>query len=171
MGNLKLTCTAALALALAACGGEQKTGAVEKAPATLAAGLYEVNAEVLQLASTDQTTPATKLKQGDKQVIRACVAADGKPAPELLAEDGDDCTIKNSYIRNGRMSAQMSCTREGKNGPVMPAMMGSFKADSFEGEITTLTYFTGDGDYRMTRKISAKRIGDCPPAGAPETTS
>jgi hypothetical protein len=44
----------------------------------------------------------------------------------------------------------------------MPAMMGSFRADSFEGEITTLTYLTKDGDYRMNRKISAKRVGDCP---------
>ena len=39
----------------------------------------------------------------------------------------------------------------------MPAMMGSFTADSFEGEITSLTYFVEDGDYRMVRKISAKR--------------
>ena len=44
-------------------------------------------------------------------------------------------------------------------------MMGSFKADSFEGEITQLSYFIEDGDYRMTRKVSAKRIGDCPAAG------
>ena len=96
-------------------------------------------------------------------MIRACVAADGKPAPELLAEaEGDKCEIKSSYIRNGRMSAQMSCTREGNSGYVMPAMMGSYTAGGFEGEISTLTYFNADGDYRMTRKVTAKRIGDCP---------
>ncbi len=89
-----------------------------------------------------------------------------EPDPALHAEEGDECTIKNSYIRNGRMSAQMTCQREGMSGEVMPAMMGSFKADSFEGDITSLTYFIEDGDYRMTRKISAKRIGDCPAAGA-----
>lgn len=168
MRILKLTCTASLALALAACGGEQKTEAVEKAPAKLAAGLYELSSEVTQLASTDQTKPATKLKPGDKQVIRACVSADGKPAPELLAEEGDDCTIKNSYIRSGRMSAQMSCKREGLRGEVMPAMMGSFTADGFEGDITTMTYFIQEGDYRMVRKISAKRVGDCPAGGVAE---
>ena len=48
----------------------------------------------------------------------------------------------------------------------MPAMMGSFTADGFEGEINTLTYFYAEGDYRMARKITAKRIGDCPAAGA-----
>ena len=71
---------------LAACGGEKAAPVAEEAPATLAAGLYEVSSEVTQLASTDNSTPATKLKLGDKGTIQACVAADGKPAPELLAE-------------------------------------------------------------------------------------
>jgi hypothetical protein len=159
---------ASVSLALAACGGEEKQeAAVEEVPATLAAGLYEVSAEVTQLASTDNTTPATKLKLGDKGVIKACVAADGKPEPALLAEaEGDKCEIKNSYIHNGRMSAQMSCTRSGESGYVMPAMMGSFSKGGFEGEISTLTYFVADGDYRMTRKVTAKRVGDCPAEGA-----
>ena len=56
----------------------------------------------------------------------------------------------------------MSCTREGLAGSVMPAMNGSFSADGFEGEVTTLTYFVENGDYRLTRKLTAKRIGDCP---------
>ncbi len=162
MGMIKLTPALGLTLLLAACGGE-KPAPVEEVPATLAAGLYEVSSEVTQLTSTDNSTPATKLKLGDKGTIKACVAADGKPAPELLADvEGDKCEIKNSYIRNGRMSAQMSCTREGSSGPVMPAMMGSFSADGFEGEVSTLTYFYAEGDYRMTRKITAKRVGDCP---------
>jgi hypothetical protein len=166
----KLVCVSGLALALAACGGEKKDEAATAAaaiPAKLAGGLYEVSAEVTQLASTDNTTPAAKMKLGDKQVIKACVSADGQPDPTLLAEtEGDKCEIKNSYIRNGRMSAQMSCTREGHSGYVMPAMMGSYSADGFEGEVTTLTYFVENGDYRLTRKISAKRIGDCPAEGA-----
>ena len=168
MGMSRFACIGGLALALAACGGEQKQEkAAEEVPATLAAGLYEVTSEVTALASTDNTTPAIKVKQGDKFAAKACVAPDGKPAPELLADAaGDKCEIKNSYIRNGRMSAQMSCVRAGKNGPVMPAMIGSFTADSFEGEVSSLTYFPDDGDYRMTRKISAKRVGDCPAAPA-----
>lgn len=167
MGFRKLVCASGLALALAACGGggKQEQATVEQTPATLAAGLYELNAEVTQLASTDNTTPATKLKQGDKLVTRACVTDDGKPAPELLAEGGDKCELKNSYIRNGRMTAEMSCSREGKSGSVMPAMSGKFSKEGFEGEVTTLTYFVDDGDYRLTRKITAKRVGDCPAEG------
>jgi hypothetical protein len=153
-----------MALVLTACGGEKKEEAAAAAavPAKLAGGLYEVSANVTQLSSTDNSTPATKLKQGETQVVKACVSADGQPDPALLAEAGDKCEIKNSYIRNGRMSAQMSCTRDGHLGYVMPAMMGSYSAEGFEGEINTLTYFNEDGDYRLTRKITAKRLGDCP---------
>ena len=133
MGMSRFACIGGLALALAACGGEQKQEkAAEEVPATLAAGLYEVTSEVTALASTDNTTPAIKVKQGDKFAAKACVAPDGKPAPELLADAaGDKCEIKNSYIRNGRMSAQMSCTRDGHLGYVMPAMMGSYSAGGF----------------------------------------
>lgn len=165
MGRITLMPVAGLALLLAACGGE-KPAPVEEAAPKLNAGLYELSSEVTQLTSTDRTTPATKLTQGAKEVIKACVSANGVPAPELLAEEGDKCEVKNSYIRNGRMNAEMSCTRDSQSGPIMPAMNGSFKADSFEGEIITLTYFTKDGDYRMTRKVSAKRIGDCPAESA-----
>ena len=166
MRALKWAPVLGAAMMLAACGGEKPAPKAEAAEA-LQAGLYEVTSEVTALASTDKTTPFTKLKQGDKTTVKACVSADGKPAPELFAEaEGDKCEIKNSYIRYGRLSAQMSCTRDGKRGEVMPAMMGSFTGDSFEGEITQLTYFIEDGDYRMTRKVSAKRIGDCPAGGA-----
>jgi hypothetical protein len=165
MGMIKLMPVIGLAMVLAGCGGQQKAAPVEEeAAAKLSPGLYEISYEVTSLASTDKSTPATKLKQGDKGVIKACVAADSKPAPELLGEEGDTCEIKNDYIHNGRMSAQMSCTRTGTNGLVMPAMMGSFTADGIEGEISTLTYINEDGDYRLVRQVKAKRIGDCPAA-------
>lgn len=167
MGMMRLCGVAGLALALAACGGEapRQEEAAQKPPETLAAGLYEVSAEVTALASTDKTTPATKLKLGDKVMTRACVGAGGKPDPALLAdEEGDKCEIKNSYVRYGRMSAQMSCTRGDMQGLVMPAMAGSYGDGTFEGDINTLTYFVADGDYRMTRKVTAKRVGDCPAA-------
>jgi hypothetical protein len=171
MGVSKLICVSGLVLAVAACGGGEQDKAAEEVPATLAAGLYELNAEVTQLASTDNSTPATKLKQGDKLVTRACVGADGKPAPELLAEAGDKCEQNSGYIRNGRMTIELSCRREGENGSVMPAMNGNFTKDAFEGEITSLTYFVENGDYRMTRKVTAKRIGDCPAQAPAEKTA
>lgn len=168
MGMRKFGGVMGLVLMLAACGSEapkKEEAATDEAPETLPAGLYEVSAEVTALSSTDKSTPATKLKQGDKQVVKACVGEGGKPEPALLAEEGDKCEVKNSYIHYGRMSAQMSCTREGVSGLVMPAMNGSYSKDGFEGDINTLTYFSADGDYRMTRKVTAKRVGDCPAGG------
>ena len=94
------------AIMLAACGGE-KPATVEAAAATMTDGFYELSSEVTALSSTDNTTPATPLKVGDKQTIKACVVG-GKPRPEFFAEMGrspDKCEIKNSYIRNGRLSA------------------------------------------------------------------
>ena len=168
--NLMPVVTAAMLLA--ACGnGEKDAPAKEEAPAKLAGGLYELTSEVTLLESTDKTTPATKLAKGAKTSVQACVTDKGVPAPELLAEEGDKCEIKNSYVNYGRISAQMSCSRSGRSGYVMPAMMGSFKADSFEGTVNTLTYFVETGDYRMERKVSAKRIGDCPAGGAAEKAS
>ena len=38
---------------------------------------------------------------------------------------------------------------------------GSFKADRFEAKLSTATYFTGSGDYAMTRTFTGKRVGSC----------
>ena len=57
------------AMMLAACGGETQAPAPEEAAAKLTPGLYELTSEVTALSSTDNTTPSTKLKLGDKSVI------------------------------------------------------------------------------------------------------
>jgi len=48
-------------------------------------------------------------------------------------------------------------------------LLAELRARGFEGDITTLSYFTKDGDYRLVRKVSARRIGDCPAGGAAPT--
>lgn len=153
---------------LGGCGsGGGDAPAKTAAAAKLGAGLYEVTAEVASLTSTDKTTPATKLKQGDAVVAKACVAADGAPDAALVGEAGDKCTVPSSYARNGRMSVQLVCQRAGDGGNVMVTMDGKFTADGFDGAAQTETQFIGTGDYRMTRKLTAKRVGDCPAAAAP----
>jgi len=156
--------TATLAM-LAACGSEApKPAAVEK-PKTMVAGEYEVVSEVTKLASADKSTPATTLKMGDKQVIRACVAADGTPDPAMFVEAGDACSVTNSYLRSGRLSVQYTCNRPGK-GELYPNADGNFTADGYKALVTVASAFTGDGDYTLTRTLTAKRVGACPAAGA-----
>ena len=159
-----LAATTAVAL-LGGCGEEARAPvATEKAKA-LSAGEYEISSEIATLASADKSTPATSAKVGDKAVTRACVAADGALDPAMFVDAGDKCSAQSSYVRSGRMSIQYSCDRPGR-GKVYPAADGSFTADGFEAVVTVGTSFSGDGDYNLTRKLTAKRVGDCPAEGA-----
>ena len=150
---------------LAACGQEAARPVAAEVPKTLPAGEYEVAGEVTKLASADKTTPATRLKPGDKATLRACVAADGTPDPAMFVEAGDKCTVNNSYGRSGRMSVQYTCQRAGK-GDVFVNADGNYKADSFEAVVVAASAFSGTGDYNLTRRLTARRIGACPGSAA-----
>ena len=158
---MRMMIIATLVAATAACGGEaSKPAAVEK-PKAMVAGEYEVLSEVTMLASADKSAPSTKLKQGDKQTIRACVAADGTPDPAMFVEAGDKCSVNNSYARSGRLSVQYTCNRAGK-GDIDLNADGNFTADGYKVLVTGGSSFPGDGDYNLTRTLTARRIGDCP---------
>ena len=53
-------------------------------------------------------------------------------------------------------------------GNLYPAADGNYTADGFEAVVNMSTAFAGSGDYRMTRRLTARRTGDCPPGGAPK---
>lgn len=158
--------SALAALLLTGCGGEDQAPKEDSPPASLTPGEYEVSSEILTLASTDKTTPFTKLKQGETAVVKACVAKDGTPDPALFAEAGDKCQPSSAYVSNGRITIQLKCTRDGKTGEVRPSFEGNFTLDGFSGDAQGLTYFVEDGDYRYTSKVTARRTGDCPAAAA-----
>jgi hypothetical protein len=163
---------AAAASLLAACGGEapeqqqQQETAERAAPA---AGEYEASWTVASLRSTDKTTPATDVAEGATGTTRGCVSEDGEIDPALFALAGEQCTPSNTYVRGGRVSMQLDCRREGLSGQILQSVTASSTADSIEGEVTTSTYLTGEGDYAMTRTVTARRVGECPPAGSAET--
>jgi len=150
---------------LAACASETPTSdAPAEAAKSLTPGEYAMTSTVTAFRATDGTTPASKAKVGDLTVTKACVAPDGTLDPAIFAALDEKCSATNAYIRGGRMSLQLSCTRPDAPGQIMPGMDGKFTADHFEGTSTTTTYLTGPGDYALTRTVSAKRIGECPPA-------
>ena len=162
---MRIMIMAALAVATAGCGNGAPKAAAVKKPKTLVAGEYEVASEVTKLASTDQSTPATSVKLGDKAVVRACVAADGTPDPAMFVEAGDSCTATNSYVRSGRLSVQYTCTRAGK-GELYPNADGNYTSDGYKAVVTVGSSFAGDGDYTLTKTLTAKRVGACPAGGA-----
>ena len=161
---IRLLMAAGTVAMLAGCGSEAPKPAKVEKPKTMVAGEYEIVSEVTKLVSTDKSTPATTLKLGDSQVIRACVAADGTPDPKMFVEEGDICTANHSYGRSGRMSVQYTCNRAGK-GELYPNADGNYTADGYKALVTVASAFAGDGDYALTRTLTAKRIGDCPAAG------
>ena len=154
--------------ALAACSGEAPTENVVEARANaLQPGEYEFTVVVDSVRSTDNTTPATNLKvaaEGEEtEKVRMCVAKDGAIDPLIFAEAGDECTPSSTYMRGGRMSLQFNCSRP-KRGQLTQLVDGNFTANSFEAKVLTSSYFSGDGDYAMSRAISGTRVGDCPAA-------
>lgn len=159
----KLIIAAGAVLLVSACSNEAPVKQQEEASASLAGGQYEASWKVASLTSVDKTTPATNLKQDASGTTLACIAADGTIDPALFAEDGDSCTAKNPYVRNGRIGLDLICKREGTSGEVRQSVSGSFKTDTLDAEVSTTTYLSGAGDYAMTRTISAKRVGECPP--------
>ena len=153
---------------LAACSDDTARQAKKEAKAdALQPGEYEVTDKVDDLRSTDNTTPATAMKvaaAGEASpTSRICVGKDGAIDPKVFAEAGDQCSPTGSYMRGGRLSYQFSCTRAGKGG-LGQLVDGKFTADSFEASVSTSTYFGGPGDYALSRTLTGKRVGDCPPA-------
>ena len=155
---------------LGACSDDSANAPKEEAPAaSLKPGEYEITAKVDALRSTDNSTPATASKaDGPPTVTRTCVAADGEIEPGAFAESDEQCTATDSYVRGGRLNMQLKCNRAGKGG-VMAMADGKFTADSFTAQVLTSTYFSGPGDYELTRTVTGKRVGECPPAGDPAT--
>ncbi|MCA1653230.1 MAG: DUF3617 domain-containing protein [Sphingomonadales bacterium] len=127
----------------------------------LKAGEYEVTAKVTSLASTDKSTPATKLKIGDSTRTKGCVGEDGTPAPALFVDVGDVCKVNSSYTSGAILNLQLTCTRKSNPGYVTSAVDGSFTADAFKATVTTGTSFYGNGDYQMVRELTGKRVGVC----------
>ena len=153
---------------MAGCSAEPAPApkAEEAQAAALQPGGYAISVQVDDVHSTDKTTPITKAKPSDPPTVRrACVAAVGGIDGEAFSDPGDKCATSSSYLRNGRLSLQLTCSRPDK-GPVMQLADGSFKADSFTAKLTTATYFNGPGDYQMTRTLTGKRVGECSAASA-----
>ena len=155
---------APLALLLASCGGEApKEEAATKPPTAMPMGAWEVTATVAKLQSTDNSTPATKRKQGETWTRKACLAKPEDLA-KLLLPEGENCTAVSNYARQGRINSAFTCRVAGK-GDHTPTVAGLYTADTFEAEVSTASMFSGDGDYQMTETMQGKRLGDCAAAG------
>ena len=151
-----------LCVAVAACGGggEEKKKAEGQA-ANMAAGQWETTHEVTAMRSADKTEPALKAAVGDKETGAACIEAGKEATPDaaLFAGPGNKCSYKNTYIRNGRITASLSCRRAGIDGELMMTVEGKYTGTTFEGTVSTQSYLPGRGDFEMSRKMSGRQTG------------
>jgi hypothetical protein len=155
------------AIALAACSENPQTSAAEAATRaeSISGGQWQTVAEVTELRSTDSGAPKIDTPAGTKIEASLCLAeADAaKPSPALFVGADYDCTYSNFYMRNGRINAQMQCSRDGLQGNIGMNVTGTFTADSFEGKLETLSYLHTDGDVEIKSNLIGRRAGDCQP--------
>lgn len=163
--------TGALALALAACGGGGETETEEAAADpvdTMLPGAFAITTEVTSLDSTDGGEPATNAEMGGTTTTNVCVGEDGLLPAAAFGEDGDNCTVENPYIRRGKVRQTLVCQRDGASGQIRLQVDAEFTGETLDGTVRSSTFFADDGDYSMTRTISAQRTGDCTAAEADE---
>jgi hypothetical protein len=158
-------------LVLAACSeGAAPTKQDAEAPPAeqLSAGQWEMTTEVTRLTPRDKGAPAIKTPEGSRSTTSSCVAeADvKKPQPALFAPEGSECSYRDIYMSGGRLNATLACSRAGLGGTIATNVNGSFTATTFEGDATSETSLSGDGDVRIDAKLTGRRTGDCTAAPA-----
>ena len=158
-------------LVLAACSeGAAPTKQEGEAPAAqqLSAGQWEMTTEITKLTQRDKGAPAITTPEGSRSTTSSCVAAaDVKnPPPALFAPEGTECSYRDIYMSGGRLNATLGCTRAGLGGTIATNVNGSFTATTFEGNATTETSLSGEGDVRIDAKLTGRRTGDCTAAPA-----
>ena len=164
----RIACT--MVLILAACGG----GGTEKKAATkaasLAAGQWQLTAEVTAFRKADQGPPQLNTPVGTRTTESVCVGA-GRPPATLFSGADYECRYGNYYARRGRMNVTMLCRREGLTGDIPITSDGTFQADSLEYVRDLRTSLSGSGDVQITSRVTGRRTGECPPEPAGDNAS
>ena len=158
---MRILILASVCLAAGCGGAEEKAADAPAAAASMGAGQWETSFETTAFRSTDGKTPLIKAAVGDKANSSACLAAgsESKPEPAVLVGPDYKCTYQpGSYIKSGRLNAQLNCTRDGK-GPINISLSGTSTADTLDATAETTSFLAGDGDFTMKQKIVAKRTG------------
>ncbi len=168
---MRFIALAPLLVVVAACSeGAAPTKQEAEAPAAeqLSAGQWEMTTEVTRLTQRDKGAPAINMPEGSRSTTSSCVAeADvKKPQPALFAQEGSECSYRDIYMRGGRLNATLACSRAGLGGTIATNVNGSFTATTFDGDATTETSLSGEGDVRIDAKLTGRRIGDCTAAPA-----
>ena len=139
-------------LLVTACGGEAEPVKEEsKARLTqLEAGQFTLDSEVTNLSSVDDGAPAINTPVGTKANQSVCIGGTGRAPTELFSGEGYRCSYNNYYARNGRINAQLNCTRPGLQGEIAMTVDGEFEAGQMSFNRNIRTILAGSGDVPIT---------------------
>jgi hypothetical protein len=154
-------------LVVAACGGgSAEQNKAETKAESIAAGQWELSSEVTAFNTVGPGTPRINTPVGTRATENVCVSAGPRPTAELFSGAGYRCSYQTYYGRHGRATASLLCTREGLDGNISITSEGQFGADSLEYTRDLSTALVGEGDVRISTRVTGRRTGDCAPASA-----
>ncbi|MFL6859102.1 MAG: DUF3617 domain-containing protein [Allosphingosinicella sp.] len=174
--------TAALALALGACGknGDGGNAAAGKGPtaaapssapsgaARLRPGLYET---AMEMTISGLPPEVAKAMAAHKTTGRSCVTAEdaNRPNGDLFGgKQAEGCTQKDVVYGGGRIHGTMSCAPKRNGEPASSFTMdGSYSGDGFDVRMKIVTAAEGR-NMVMEGHTIGRRVGDCP-AGEKES--
>ena len=150
-------------LIVAGCGGEAATEEKKARLASLDPGQYELSSEVTRLTNVDEGEAALDTPVGTRATGSVCVGSSGRVPTELFSGEGYECSYNNYYVRNGRINALLSCTREGLQGDIAMTVDGSFESGQLSYDRNIRTILASDGDVLVDHRVSGRRTGECAP--------
>lgn len=158
-----------LIIPLILAAGCSETAPEEKKASRLAIlepGQYELSSEVTRLTNVDDGAAAINTPVGTRATQSVCVGADGRAATDLFSGEGYACSYDNYYVRNGRINALLSCTRDGLQGQISMTVDGTFEAGQLSYDRNVRTILATDGDVLIDHRVTGRRTGDCAAAAA-----
>lgn len=166
----KLLMTAA-ALALAACGGSDKSGANGTEAASgggggvsLQPGEWEMKMEVVDVKAEGLPPGmADGMKKSASRTDRTCMTEEEAKAPKgdmFSGSKASGCRSEGFKWEGGRIEGKTICPGQGGAGETTMTMAGSYSAQSMDMTMKSQTDLMGK-PMTMEMRVSGKRVGEC----------
>lgn len=134
--------------------------------ASVEPGQYELSSEVTRLTNVDDGEAAINTPVGTRETQSVCIGASGQAPTEAFSGEGYSCTYNNYYVRNGRINALLSCTRDGLQGEISMTVDGTFESGQLSYTRNVRTILASSGDVQIDHRVTGRRTGDCAPDAA-----
>jgi hypothetical protein len=177
MAYRTLLCTAAVALALTACGSSKdkaenaSAGAGESRGSLggmkLRAGQWEMTSETLLAEIPGMPPEAAKMMNGQKTTVRTCITPEqaAKSNADLFtARKDNECEHQDWSMGGGKMHGSMVCNNDegGMMGKMTMKLDGTYGEDNYDLVMDmNIPAQPGGGTMHMKTRVQGKRVGDC----------